>query len=46
MKKIIYSFILGVLLLLASGCNNLENANIYTTTYPIEYLANTLYSDH
>lgn len=46
MKKIIYSCILGVLLLLASGCNNLENANIYTTTYPIEYLANTLYSDH
>lgn len=37
---------MGVLLLLASGCNNLENANIYTTTYPIEYLANTLYSDH
>ena len=46
MKKFFYSVTLGSLLLLASGCNNLENANIYTTTYPIEYLANTLYSDH
>ena len=46
MKKFFYSVILGSLLLLASGCNNLENASIYTTTYPIEYLATTLYSDH
>ena len=46
MKKFFYSIILGSLLLLASGCNNLENASIYTTTYPIEYLATTLYSDH
>ncbi len=46
MKKFFYSIILGSLLLLASGCNNLENASIYTTTYPIEYLATTLYSNH
>ena len=46
MKKFFYSIILGSLLLLASGCNNLENASIYTTTYPIEYLTTTLYSDH
>ncbi len=46
MKKVFYSLIVGVMIFLTSGCNNLENATIYTTTYPIEYLATTLYSDH
>lgn len=46
MEKVFYSLIVGLMILLTSGCNNLENATIYTTTYPIEYLATTLYSDH
>lgn len=33
-----------------TGCktnsNNMENISIYTTTYPINYLINTLYKDH
>ena len=46
MKKIgkILCLLLGVFLV--SGCNNLENATVYTTTYPIEYLAKTLYESH
>ena len=46
MKKIgkIFCLLLGVFLV--SGCNNLENATVYTTTYPIEYLAKTLYESH
>mgnify|MGYP001622963099 CR=1 FL=1 len=46
MKKItkILFLCLGVVLL--TGCNNLENATVYTTTYPIEYLTKVLYQDH
>ncbi len=46
MKKItkILFLCLGVVLL--TGCNNLENATVYTTTYPIEYLTKVLYQNH
>lgn len=41
--SIIFAFVI------LCGCNknsSLENINIYTTTYPIEYITNRLYSDH
>lgn len=48
--NIIKKFSLGVLMLLLTGCSltkdNLEDATIYTTIYPIEYLTETLYSDY
>lgn len=50
MKKIIYliSLILGVSLL--SGCDinekTMDDINIYTTTYPIQFIINSLYEDH
>ena len=47
MKKV---FLLIALIFLTTGCSltkdNLENANIYTTVYPIEYLVKTLYGDY
>lgn len=49
MKKIFSLLTISALLLLTSGCfdwNNLNNANIYTTVYPIEYLVETLYTDY
>lgn len=49
MKKVIYSIILLVCTLCTSGCfdwNNLDNAKIYTTVYPIQFLTETLYSKH
>ncbi len=46
MKKIRKILLLLIGSLLVSGCNNLENATLYTTTYPIEYLAKTLYETH
>lgn len=46
-KKI---FLLGLSIFLTTGCSltkdNLENATIYTTIYPIKYLADFLYSDY
>lgn len=46
-KKI---FLLGASALLLTGCSltkdNLEDATIYTTVYPIEYLTEFLYSDY
>lgn len=50
MKKIIYliSLILGISLL--SGCDinekTMDDINIYTTTYPIQFIINSLYEDH
>lgn len=42
--------ILICILFLTSGCetssNNMDNISIYTTTYPINFLINTLYEDH
>ncbi len=47
MKKLILLII--ILCTLATGCfkrDNLENITIYATSYPIEYIVNTLYKDH
>lgn len=49
MKKIVSLFLVLIILLSVSGCgnnSNMENINIYTTAYPIEYVVNRLYSDH
>ena len=46
MKKILSSIILGGIILLLTGCNDLENATIYTTVYPISYLTEQLYGSH
>lgn len=47
LKKIIYLFLLCILI---SGCDinskTMENINIYTTTYPINYLITSLYGEH
>ena len=47
LKKI---FLLGLAIFLTTGCSltkdSLEDAQIYTTVYPIEYLAKFLYSDY
>lgn len=48
MKKII-TLLLLTTSLLTSGClkrDNLENIDIYTTSYPIEYITNRLYGEH
>ena len=50
MKKILKIFILLTICIGLNGCklesNNMENINIYTTTYPINYLINYLYGEH
>lgn len=48
MKKIIKVFTLILCTFCLSGCfkeDKLTNDNVYTTTYPIEYLTNYLYGD-
>lgn len=50
-KKKFILFIIGILaIMFTSSCSltkdDLENATIYTTVYPINYLANYLYSDY
>ena len=46
MKKITKILFLCIGIIFLTGCNNLENATVYTTTYPIEYLTKVLYQDH
>ena len=50
MKKIRLTIICLITLLLMNGCgietNNLENAKIYTTIYPVEYIINYLYGEN
>lgn len=49
MKKIVSLFLVLIILISGSGCrndSNMENINIYTTAYPIEYVVNRLYGDH
>lgn len=50
MKKIIYFMIMFFSLGLLSGCEEsetkMENINIYTTTYPINFIINQLYEEH
>ena len=49
MKKYIKYFILGVMVFSLTGCfkkDNYENITIYTTVYPIEFIASSLYGEH
>lgn len=50
MKRIKLVCLLVISLLLISGCdvkeNNLEDANIYTTIYPVEFITSYLYGDN
>ena len=50
MKNIKRLFLLIIFCLMASGCDienkDMENINIYTTTYPINYLISSLYKDN
>lgn len=50
MKKLKILIALLCCMTLLSGCStsndNMENISIYTTTYPINYLINSLYEDH
>ena len=49
MKRIISGLMCFIILFLMSGCeqnSNMENLNIYTTAYPIEYVINRLYKNH
>ncbi len=49
MKKVIILMFLTFTILCSSGCikrDTMEGINIYTTSYPITYITNYLYSDH
>ncbi len=48
MKKIFYSLILVICVLVLSGCkkDSMEDIIVYTTTYPIEYITYELYGDN
>lgn len=49
MKKILLFLLTLNILFVTSGClkrDNLEDIDIYTTSYPIEYITNRLYGDH
>ncbi len=46
MKKVFSFLFLLVIFLFTSGCDSFENATIYTTVYPIQFLSETLYGDH
>ncbi len=49
MKKIIKLLFMICTILIFSGCTNkdsMEDITIYTSIYPIEYVANKLYSEH
>lgn len=49
MKRIIKIFSFLAISLLLSGCatkDSMENINIYTSIYPIEYVTNVLYGDY
>ena len=50
MKRLKKLSILLLIILILTGCSsskrNMEDINIYTTTYPINFLINSLYEDH
>lgn len=50
MKNLIKLLLLTLITITITGCNiksdTMEDINIYTTTYPINYLTNYLYGDH
>ena len=43
MKKIIKLFVMISFIIMLTGCLELDDATIYTTTYPVEYIVNELY---
>ena len=49
MKRIFKGlFLLGLVLMLSTSCikrDNMENINIYTTIYPIDYIIERLYGN-
>ena len=48
-RKIYYITCIFIVLLMSSGClkrDNLEDIDIYTTVYPIEYLIDEIYGDY
>lgn len=48
MKKVLKLMGLVIVILLFSGCTNdsMDNINIYTSVYPVEYVTNELYNGH
>ena len=50
LKKFILINSLIIIILTLNGCNlesdNMKDINIYTTTYPLNYLINSLYGDY
>ena len=50
MKRLKKLSILLLIIFILTGCSNrksnMEDINIYTTTYPINFLINSLYEDH
>ena len=49
MKKIIKLLSIIFIISIVSGCStkdSMENINIYTSIYPIEYITNVLYGDY
>ena len=50
MRKKIFSIILVICIFFLSGCEvnekTMDNINIYTTTYPIQFIINQLYMEH
>lgn len=49
MKKLLLGLLIVVLCICTSGCfkrDNMENINIITTVYPLEYITNKLYKNH
>ena len=47
-KKILYLFMIGLTILLTSGCStdNMDGIEAITTSYPMEYITNELYGKH
>lgn len=49
MKKLLFGILIVTLCFCTSGCfkrDNMENINIITTVYPLEYITNKLYKEH
>ena len=49
MKKIIYTIILSLSIFTLTGCfkmDDMEDITIYTTSYPIEFITDSLYGEH
>ena len=49
MKKIVFSLVIILSLVLVTGCfkrDTMEDIDIYTTVYPIEYITTRLYGEH